>query len=69
MRACDYSLGTTFAMIRDVSWAIRIGQVRGVADDPTLRRKMERAPLASYFFLALLVSRAFATKASNRGSL
>src|ERR1017187_3205220 len=30
---------------------------------------VERAPLASYFFLALFVSRAFATKASNRGSL
>jgi hypothetical protein len=30
---------------------------------------MKRAPLASYFFLALIVSRAFATKASNRGSL
>jgi hypothetical protein len=29
----------------------------------------ERAPLPSYFFLALLVSRAFATKASNRESL
>ena len=25
-------------------------------------------PLASYFFLPLLVARAFATKASNRGS-
>ena len=36
---------------------------------PTFWRKMERAPLACYFFFALFVSRAFATKASNRGSL
>jgi hypothetical protein len=49
--------------------AIGTGQMmRGAADDPTFRRKMERAPLAFYFFLALFASPAFATKASNRGS-
>jgi hypothetical protein len=30
---------------------------------------IERAPLASYFLLALVVSRTLVTKASNRGSL
>jgi hypothetical protein len=44
-------------------------QSGGVADDPTFWRKMERATVAFYPFLALFVSRAFATKASNRGSL
>jgi hypothetical protein len=46
-----------------------MGQVRGVAGDPAFCQKKERARLASYFFLALMVSRAFATKTSNRGSL
>ena len=33
------------------------------------RRVSGQRPPASYFFLALLVSRAFRTRASNRGSL
>jgi hypothetical protein len=41
MRACDYSRGTTFATILDVSWAIRIGQLEELPMAPTFWRKME----------------------------
>lgn len=34
----------------------------------TCGKTWNERPLASYFFLALLVARAVATKASNRGS-